>query len=141
MRPISNAIIMSVLALFLTPLASAAICTFNTDTVTKTDTLLNDCETSSTVTVNDGFTLDGKGHVITAILDPSTSSFSGSALITNASGASTMLVKNVIVDFWICRLRGTTGNHLQFSGRIYHGDQCSTCWSVVHFFGCRPLRE
>jgi hypothetical protein len=37
--------------------------------------------------------------VITAILDPSTGSFSGSAVITNASGAITMFVKNVIVDF------------------------------------------
>jgi hypothetical protein len=98
MRPISKAIIVSVLGLFLAPLVSAASCSFKTNPATKTDTLLNDCETSSTITVNDGFTLDGKGHVITAILDPS-GSFSGAAVITNVSGANTMFVKNVIVDF------------------------------------------
>src|SRR5437868_8876073 len=98
MRHKFNAIFASLLVLFLTPLATAATCNFSTNTTTKVDALLNDCETAATITVNDGYTLDGKGHTITASLD-STGSFSGSAVIMNAAGASTMLVKNVIVDF------------------------------------------
>ena len=93
-----NKICLPLLMLSLTSFATAATCNISTNTTTKVDSLLNDCETSSTITVSDGYTLDGKGHTITAILD-SNGAFSGSAVITNASGAGTIFVKNVIADF------------------------------------------
>lgn len=98
MRSNFNRLLLLVSVLAVSSLSSAATCNFSTNTTTKIESLLNDCETSSTIAIPDGYTLDGKGHTITASLD-STGSFSGSAVITNTSGAVTVTVKNVIVDF------------------------------------------
>ena len=63
-------------------------CQFSDDAATSTRTLLNDCETSHSVLVPDGWTLDGAGHSITAV-DPSGGHFTG-AVVRNAG-----LVANV----------------------------------------------
>jgi len=57
-------------------------CQFSDDAATKTRTLLADCDTSRTVTVPDGWTLDGAGHSITAV-DPAGDHFRG-AVVRNA---------------------------------------------------------
>ena len=57
-------------------------CQFADNAATKTRTLLNDCETSTSVLVPDGWTLDGAGHSITAV-DPSGGHFKG-AVVRNA---------------------------------------------------------
>ena len=145
MRHKFNAIFASLLVLFLTPLATAATCNFSTNTTTKVDALLNDCETAATITVNDGYTLDGKGHTITASLD-STGSFSGSAVITNAAGASTMLVKNVIVDFanvGCAVLQGiafdSVAGSLTASSVLHAGRSCTSAVIGVHVNDPNPV--
>ena len=57
-------------------------CHFSDNALTQTRTLLNDCETSSTILVPNGWTLDGAGHSITAV-DPSNGHFKG-AVVRNA---------------------------------------------------------
>jgi hypothetical protein len=59
-------------------------------------TLTSDCTTSAAIIVGDGCTLNGNHHLIT-VVDPPSGSFSG-PVITNAPGASTATVENVIVD-------------------------------------------
>lgn len=124
--------------LTLASLASAATCNFSTNTTTQIQSLLNDCETSSTITLNDGYTLDGKGHTITASLD-STGSFSGSAVITNVPGATTISVKNVIVDFGFvgCAVpQGITfdsvAGSLTASSVLHAGPSCASVVIGVH---------
>lgn len=56
-------------------------------------TLQVDCSTSSTITVPDGFTLDGAGHTITAV-DPANGHFVG-AVVANAGKTAT--VKNLVI--------------------------------------------
>jgi hypothetical protein len=73
--------------------ASAQTQTCNTN---GCGTLTSDCTTSATITVGDGCTLNGNHHLIT-VVDPPSGSFSG-PVITNAPGASTATVENVIVD-------------------------------------------
>lgn len=71
----------AVLALAAAPPAAAATdCTFTTaDTTMALD---GDCTTDTTITIPDGFTLDGQGHTITAV-DPPGDHFRG-AVVANA---------------------------------------------------------
>jgi hypothetical protein len=68
-------------------------CTFTTNDATKTMTLDADCTTDTTIVVPDGYTLDGKGHEITAV-GPS-GVFVG-AVVEN--GGTVMHVKNLEID-------------------------------------------
>lgn len=70
---------------------AATTCTFNTSGSTMT--LDADCTTDSTVFIPDGFTLDGAGHMITAV-DPTGGHFVG-AVVQN--GGATAHVKNLTV--------------------------------------------
>ncbi|HET8970808.1 MAG TPA: fibronectin type III domain-containing protein [Candidatus Nanopelagicales bacterium] len=67
-------------------------CAVSSDTVTKTFTLLADCETDTTLWVRDGWTVDGAGHTITAITPGPT--FTGAVL---QNTGSSMAVKNLTV--------------------------------------------
>jgi hypothetical protein len=60
-----------------------------------TETLQNDCSTTVTLTVPDGFTFDGNGHTITALDPTATTGFSG-PVITNAG--SSMNIENLTVQ-------------------------------------------
>ena len=108
------AVIAAVLAIFsLVPnrnvARAATTCTFTTSGSTMT--LDADCTTDSTITIPDGFTLDGAGHMITAV-DPPSGHFVG-AVVQN--GGATAHVKNLTVtasgladvcDAGAARLRG-----------------------------------
>lgn len=61
-------------------------CSFNDDILNKIRTLLGDCTTDQTITVEDQWTLDGDGHSITAI-DPVGGHFLG-AIIKNAGATA-----------------------------------------------------
>jgi hypothetical protein len=77
--------------------ANAQTCNLVTSGVTMT--LANDCVTTSTITIPDGFTLNGNGHLITAVdPDPSNSVYFSGAVVANALGASSANVKNLIID-------------------------------------------
>jgi parallel beta-helix repeat protein len=60
-----------------------------------TFTLTADCDTTATLTVPDGFTVDGAGHTITAH-DPVGGFFKG-PVVTNASGATSMTLTDLTV--------------------------------------------
>ena len=65
---------------------------------TSTFTLTADCgEVTSPLTVPDGFTVEGGGHVITAT-DPDASTNFNGGVVTNAPGATSMHVNNVIIQ-------------------------------------------
>jgi hypothetical protein len=77
------------------PAADAATtCTFTV--AGSTMTLDGDCTTDQTITVPDGFTLDGAGYTITAV-DPPAGSFKG-AVVRNA-GASAHVTRLVVTAF------------------------------------------
>lgn len=81
-----------VLALFTTiisPVKATTDCTFTT--VGTTMTLDADCMTDATITIPDGYTLDGAGHTIT-VVDPPLGHFLG-AVVANAG--ATAHVKNL----------------------------------------------
>ena len=63
--------------------------------VGSTFTLTADCDTTATLTVPDGVTVDGAGHSITAH-DPAGGSFTG-AVVTNEAGATSMSLTNLTV--------------------------------------------
>jgi len=71
-------------------------CPVAIDPPTKTLTLTADCTTNTTLTLHDGWTLDGAGHTITAV-DPSPSVDFTGAVLTNeiVGGGATMDVTNV----------------------------------------------
>ncbi|MBI4129963.1 hypothetical protein HY468_01455 [Candidatus Roizmanbacteria bacterium] len=71
---------------------AATTCTFTT--VGTTMNLDADCTTDATILVPDGFTLDGKGHTITAV-DPAGDHFRGAVV---ANDGTTAHVKNLTVD-------------------------------------------
>ena len=73
--------------------AGLGSCDVDVDHGTKTFTLLADCETSRTLYVDDGWTVDGAGHKITATETPTTT-FTG-AVLQNAG--TSMNVKNLTV--------------------------------------------
>ena len=67
-------------------------------TVGSTFTLTADCgEVTSPLTVPNGFTVEGGGHVITATDPNATTNFNG-GVVTNAPGATSMHVNNVIIQ-------------------------------------------
>jgi hypothetical protein len=70
---------------------AAGTCTFTTSGSTMT--LDADCTTDSTISIPNGFTLDGAGHMITAV-DPPSGHFVG-AVVQN--GGATAHVKNLTV--------------------------------------------
>ncbi|HXJ34349.1 MAG TPA: right-handed parallel beta-helix repeat-containing protein [Candidatus Eisenbacteria bacterium] len=73
--------------------AAATTCGF--DVVARTMLLQADCTTDATIGVPDGFTLDGRGHTITA-LDPPVDHYRG-AILQNAAGATRVNVRNVVL--------------------------------------------
>ena len=79
------------------PISGGNITTVCTGTTSGTTfTLTADCgEVTSPLTVPDGVTVEGGGHVITAT-DPVGVSFNG-GVVTNAPGAHLMHVNNVII--------------------------------------------
>jgi hypothetical protein len=71
-------------------------CPVAIDTPNKTLTLTGDCTTNSTLTLHDGWTLDGAGYTITAVDPAPSTSFTGPVLTNEiVSGGATMDVKNV----------------------------------------------
>jgi predicted extracellular nuclease len=68
-------------------------CEFADNVATSTRTLLSDCDTSRTISVPDGWTLDGAGHSITA-KDPADGHFLG-AVVRNAGTSAN--VRNLTV--------------------------------------------
>jgi len=77
--------------------ANAQTCNFVTSGITMT--LANDCVTTATITIPDGFTLNGHGHLLTAVdPDPNNAVYFPGAVVANASGASSANVKNLIID-------------------------------------------
>ncbi|MCL4524053.1 MAG: right-handed parallel beta-helix repeat-containing protein [Acidobacteria bacterium] len=84
---------LAVALLFPVAASSTTNCVFTTDSVSMTMTLTADCWTDATITIPDGWTLDGANFTITAI-DPPSGHFLG-AVIKNA-GASAH-VKNLTV--------------------------------------------
>ncbi len=70
-------------------------CAFTTNAKTKTVTLVADCTTDTTIGVEDGYTLDGKGFTITAVDASSGASFEG-AVVQNDGAA--MNVKNLKIE-------------------------------------------
>ena len=90
------------------PIPGGDITTVCTGTTSGTTfTLTADCgEVTSPLTVPNGFTVQGDGHVITAT-DPAGVSFHG-GIVTNAPGATEMHVNNVII---------------QAVGFVFHGAQ------------------
>ena len=68
-------------------------CQFSDNAATSTRTLLSDCDTSRTILVPDGWTLDGAGHSITA-KDPADGQFVG-AVVRNAGTSAS--VRNLTV--------------------------------------------
>ena len=97
------------LALGTSPAQAAADCTFTT--VGTTMFLDADCTTDATIGVPNGFTLDGRGHSITAV-DPSLGHFVGPVVTNEGSLAyiSNLLVQaqdlTNICDGGADRLRG-----------------------------------
>ena len=72
------------------------VCAGTPDPATLTFTLTADCgEVTSPLTVPNGWTVEGGGHVITAT-DPVGVSFHG-GVVTNAAGATSMHVNNVTI--------------------------------------------
>jgi hypothetical protein len=77
--------------------ANAQTCNFVTSGVTMT--LANDCVTTTTITIPDGFTLDGNSHLITAVdPDPINSVYFSGPVVANDLGATSANVKNLIID-------------------------------------------
>jgi hypothetical protein len=73
-------------------------CPVAIDAPTKTLTLTGDCTTSTTLTLHDGWSLDGAGHTITAV-DPTPASFTGPVLTNEiVPGGAAMHVTNVTID-------------------------------------------
>ena len=72
-------------------------CPVAIDTPNQTLTLTGDCTTSSTLTMHDGWTLDGAGHTITAI-DPSPAVDFTGAVLTNVVPGARIDVTDVHID-------------------------------------------
>jgi hypothetical protein len=82
-----------VLLLLLGTVAGAQTCKFTVSGTTMT--LKSDCVTSTSISVPDGFTLNGNKHLIT-VVDPGNSQFFAGPVITNAG--PTASVKNLLID-------------------------------------------
>src|ERR1700694_254907 len=82
-----------VVVLILASTAGAQTCKFSTSGTTTT--LQNDCLTSTSIRVPNGFTLNGDHHLIT-VVDPGSGQFFSGPVITNAGPVGS--VKNLIID-------------------------------------------
>ncbi len=82
-----------VVVLILASTAVAQICKFSTSGTTTT--LQNDCFTSTSISVPNGFTLNGNHHLIT-VVDPGNGQFFSGPVITNAGAVGS--VKNLTID-------------------------------------------
>jgi hypothetical protein len=71
----------------------ATTCAIDDDPVSKRMTLLADCTTDHTLSIPDGYTLDGHGHTITAV-DPDGAHFLG-AVVANAGDSAG--VTNIVI--------------------------------------------
>jgi len=74
--------------------AAPGACTFTLNGAAKTMSLNADCTTSTAIHVASGYTLDGKGHTITAV-DPASGAWDGAVV---ANDGNVMNVKNVEID-------------------------------------------
>ncbi|MFJ1791894.1 DUF7507 domain-containing protein [Kitasatospora griseola] len=95
-----GAVVAGSLAWAATPASAATVdirtvCTASSTSGT-TITLTGDCTTTDNLTVPDGYTLNGAGRTITAT-DPSLASPLLGAVVSNASGATTMHIENLTV--------------------------------------------
>jgi hypothetical protein len=88
-------------------------CVFTTNDKTKTVSLVADCTTDTTVGVQDGWTLDGKGFTITAVDGPTGTSFEG-AVVQNDGTA--MNVKNLKIEGGVPNNCVATFNGVAFMG-------------------------
>ncbi len=79
--------------LFMATVSAAQTCSFAISGTTMT--LKSDCVTSSTITIANGFTLNGNNHLIT-VVDPGNGVFFSGPVITNAGAAAS--VKNLMID-------------------------------------------
>lgn len=72
-------------------------CAATVDNATETDTLTQDCTTASTITVPDGWTIDGAGHTLTAVENAASPNFPGPVLLSTegSAQAATMNVANL----------------------------------------------
>jgi hypothetical protein len=88
-------LIFSLLVLiFVAATANAQVCSFTT--AGKTMTLNNDCVTTASIQVPDGFTLNGAGHTITA-KDPAGGHFLG-GVVTNAGASASVINLRITTD-------------------------------------------
>jgi hypothetical protein len=107
------AALLGVVGLALAGIASAgaspaAACAFTMKNATMT--LNADCTTSTTVTVPNGYTLDGKGHTIT-VVDPASGAFNGAVV---ANGGSVMNVTNLTIE-------GVSSPAAEDCNRVFNG--------------------
>lgn len=116
-------------AVFIGPPAvmAATDCTFTTQgAVMKLDA---DCTTDETIVIPDGFTLDGKGHTITAV-DPPSGSFLGAVV---KSGGATAHVKHLTITALdlasACHPAGPVDTRLR--GILFEGTSGSITHSTV----------
>jgi hypothetical protein len=82
-----------VVVMILTSAAVGQTCKFSTSGTTTT--LQNDCSTSTSISVPNGFTLNGNHHLIT-VVDPGNGQFFSGPVITNVGGVGS--VKNLTID-------------------------------------------
>jgi hypothetical protein len=101
---------------------AATACAFTDNATTQTHSLTGDCDVSATLVVEDGWTLDGNGHTITA--DPA-GAFDG-AIVKNAPGAgaapAVMNVAHLAIDAsGVTQAAGVDG--ILFDGAKGHANQ------------------
>jgi hypothetical protein len=95
----------------LSALTSAQTCNFKVSGTTMT--LAADCTTAAAITIPDGFTLNGNGHLITAV-DPGNGQFFSGPIVTN--GGTTASVKNLLIDTPAFSSCGPVSQGIAFSG-------------------------
>ena len=104
-------------------------CKFATDTVAKTMTLTADCSTTKTVTVPEGFTLDGAGFTIAAT--GKTKGFQG-AVVVSKDGLLGSKVVNLTLDGG--GLVAPTGDDPAIDGILFASPDCQLHDSTVRQF-------
>jgi hypothetical protein len=100
-----------VIILPLSALTSAQTCNFKLSGTTMT--LAADCTTAAAITIPDGFTLNGDGHLITAV-DPGNGQFFSGPILTNAG--ATASVKNLLIDTPAFSSCGPVSQGIAFNG-------------------------
>src|SRR5947207_11183570 len=107
---------------------AATTCSFTTTGITMA--LNGNCQTDQTISVPNGYTLDGAGHTITAV-DPSVDHFLG-AVVTNAGTSANVMNLTVktsgltdTCDAGVDRLRGImldTASGTLTNNTVLHGN-------------------